>query len=243
MTLDRLNRRQSLLHQFETARRELDGAAQVASHLDVRKSAWQMLTSGTLRDALNIRREPDRLRDRYGRHLFGQSLMMGRRMIEAGARFVTVIWDACEGDISGWDCHRGLTASLKNHLLPGLDQGFSALLEDMHDRGLLDETLVICVGEIGRTPKFVNRGNPDGRDHWSYCFPAVLAGAGIRGGTLLGESDRQAAYPRERPVSPEDLTCTILESLGIDPHGVIHDKQGRPVPLVDRGRPLHDLWA
>jgi len=243
LTLDRLSQRQSLLQQFDAARRELVESAQVASHDGIREAAWQMLTSGELRDALDVRRESARLRDRYGRHLFGQSLIVGRRMIEAGARFVTVLWDMPDGAPSGWDSHSELTASMKNHLLPGLDQGLSALLADMHDRGLLDETLIVCLGEIGRTPKFLNRGGADGRDHWSYCFPAVLAGAGIQGGTLLGKSDRQAGYPTDRPVSPEDLSCTIFQALGIDPHSVIEDKQGRPVPLVDSGRPLHELWA
>ena len=243
LTLDRLNRRQSLLEQFDVARRELDNATAVANHRGIRDTALQMLTSATLRDALDIRREPDRLRDRYGRHLFGQSLLVGRRMIEAGARFVTVIWDSPEGDISNWDCHKGLTRSLSNYLLPGLDQGLSALLADMEERGLLDDTLVVCAGEIGRTPRFFNRTNPDGRDHWSYCFPAVLAGAGVQGGTKLGQSDRHAGYPIDRPVSPEDLACTIFDALGVDPHSTIHDKQGRPVPLVDRGRPLHEVWT
>ena len=243
MTLDRLNRRQSLLEQFESARRELDDSTQVAEYDGFRQAALDMLMSGELRDALDIRREPDRLRDRYGRHLFGQSLLVGRRMIEAGARFVTVLWDMPDSAPSGWDSHEALTPSMKNHLLPGLDQGLSALLDDLNDSGLLDETLVVCVGEMGRTPKFENRGNADGRDHWSYCFPAVLAGAGIQGGTLYGKSDRHAAYPIDRPVSPEDLTCTIFDALGIDPHTFIQDKQARPVALVDGGRSLRELFA
>jgi len=201
------------------------------------------MTSTRLRDALDIRREPAKTRDRYGRHLFGQSLIVGRRMVEAGARFVTVIWDMPDGAPSGWDSHDALTPSLKNHLLPGLDQGLSALLDDMKDRGLLDETLIVCVGEMGRTPQFLNRGNPDGRDHWSYCFPAIMAGAGIRGGLLYGESDRHAAYPKDRPVSPEDLASTIFHTLGIDPHGTMRDKQGRPVTLVESGRVVKDLFG
>jgi hypothetical protein len=238
MTLDRLNRRQSLLAQFDSARRELTSSSRVANYSEVRQTAWDMLTSDRIRDALDIRRESDRLRDRYGRHLFGQSLIVGRRMLEAGARFVNVIWDMADGAASGWDSHEKLTSSLKDHLLPGLDQDFSALLDDMNDRGLLDETLVVCVGEMGRTPNFLNRGSQDGRDHWSYCFPAVLAGAGIQGGTLHGQSDRHAGYPIEHPVSPEDLACTIFDSLGIDPHCTINDQEGRPVTLVQGGRSL-----
>ncbi len=198
-----------------------------------------------MRAALDVRRERDTLRDRYGRHLFGQSLLVGRRLVEAGARFVTVLWDnGVRGESrAGWDSHEGLTPILKNHLLPGLDQSLTALLDDLADRGLLDETLVVCLGEIGRTPMFQNRGHQDGRDHWSFCFPCVLAGAGVRGGVAYGKSDRDAAYPSDQPVSPEDLACTIFDALGIDPHGAIADRQGRPVPLVDGGRPLRELFA
>lgn len=245
LTLDRLDRRRSLLDQFELARRELDKSSRVSQYNDFRQAAMAMVSSGQLQTALDVRREPDALRDRYGRNLFGQSLLVGRRMVEAGARFVTVLWDmAVRGDsLSSWDSHEGLETTLKNHLLPGLDQGFSALLEDMAARGILDETLVICVGEMGRTPQFKNRGKLDGRDHWSYCFPCLVAGAGVRGGITYGRSDKDAAYPSDLPVSPGDLACTIFDALGIDPHQFIADKQGRPVPLVDGGQPLADLFA
>jgi hypothetical protein len=245
LTLDRLDRRESLLQQFDARRRQLDQAPAVREFTGLRARALALVTSPAMRAALDLRREPARLRDRYGRHLFGQSLLLGRRMIEAGARFVTAVWDmAVRGDsLSGWDSHEGLTRTLKNHLLPGLDQGLSALLEDMKDRGLLAEKLVVCVGEMGRTPQFQNRGREDGRDHWSYCFPCVLAGAGVRGGIAYGRSDKDAAYPADRPVSPEDLACTLFDALGIDPHAMIPDKQGRPVALVDGGRPLRELFA
>ena len=238
VSLDRLDRRRSLLDQFDRARQNLLEAAPIGQHRQVSQQAWEMLPSPALRDALEIRREPDRLRDRYGRNLFGQSLIVGRRMIEAGARFVTVIWDMPDGAPSGWDSHEKLSTSLRDHLLPGLDQGFSALLEDLRQRGLLEETLVVCVGEMGRTPRYENRGAPDGRDHWSYCFPAVLAGAGIAGGTLYGTSDRHAAYPLERPVTPEDLAATIFSALGIDPHAPLLTRQGQPLPLIPGGRAL-----
>jgi hypothetical protein len=243
ITLNRLNRRKSLLQQFESATRELNESAQATRLSGDRSLAWNLLTSGKLHQALDVRRETKKLRDRYGRHLFGQSLLAGRRMIEAGSRFVTVIWDMTDGAASGWDSHSGLTDSLKNHLLPGLDQGMSALLDDMGQRGLLDETLVVCLGEMGRTPHFQNRGSADGRDHWSYCFPGLFAGAGIRGGKLYGKSDRIAGHPIDRPVSPEDLACTIFDALGIDPHSVVYDKQNRPVGLVNGGRPLHELYS
>jgi hypothetical protein len=235
LELDRLSRRQSLLEQFEAGRRRL--SEREATHDRVRRRALELVTSEKVRAALDIRREPGRLRDRYGRHLFGQATLLGRRLIEAGARVVTVLWDAPDG--YSWDSHRN-SDDVKRHLLPGLDQALSALLGDLKDRGLLDETLVVCLGEIGRTP----RGNAAwGRDHWSFCFPALLAGAGVRGGAVYGRSDRDAAYPAERPVSPEDLAATIFAALGIDPHGCIHDRQGRPVALVEGGRPLRELFG
>ena len=245
LTLDRLNRRKDLLTQFDAQRRRLDQSAAVRNFERLRQQALALVTSEQMRVAFDIRREADRLRDRYGRNLFGQSLLMGRRMIEARARFVTVLWDLpVRGDNQGgWDMHEGLHRVMRDHLLPGLDQGLSALLADLGDRGLLDETLVVCVGEMGRTPKFQNRGNEDGRDHWSYCFPCLLAGAGIRGGATFGRSDKDAAYPHDRPVSPADLAATIFDALGIDPQTVIEDNQGRPVALVDGGQTLRELLA
>lgn len=238
VTVDRLDRRRSLVKQFEGGLGRLENAVRLRGYDSVRSTAWNMLTAGKLSAALDIRRERASLRDRYGRNLFGQSLIMGRRMIEAGTRFVTVIWDMSDGAASGWDSHEQLTGSLRDCLLPGLDRGLSALFEDLQDRGLLDETLVVACGEMGRTPKFTNRGDNDGRDHWSYCFPAILAGAGVQGGTLYGRSDKHAAYPLDHPVSCPDLAATIFDRLGVDPQGFIADRQGRPVPLVDGGRPL-----
>lgn len=244
LTLDRLQRRASLLEQFDLQRRLLDQSPGMRDLDQNRARALNLMTSEAVRSAFDIRQESPRLRDRYGRNLFGQSLLMGRRLIEAGARFVTVCWDhAIRGDATcGWDMHEKLTPVMRNHLLPGLDLGFSALLEDMGQRGLLDETLVVCVGEIGRTPRFENRGREDGRDHWSYCFPCVLAGAGVRGGNLYGQSDRDAAYPIDRPVSPADFAATMFHTLGIDPHGTVEDKQGRPVPLAERGTVVREVF-
>ncbi len=243
VTINRLDRRRSLLEQFEIGSNEFARTKSLTGYDSSRQSVWDMLTSSRLRDALDIRREKPALRDRYGRNLFGQSLMMGRRMLEAGARFITVIWDMSDGAASGWDSHEQLTGSLRDCLLPGLDRGLSALLEDLQDRGLLDETLVVACGEMGRTPRFLNRGSQDGRDHWSYCFPFVLAGAGVQGGTTYGRSDKHAGYPLDHPVSCPDLTATIFQSLGIDPHGFIPDRQGRPAALTDGGRPLDKVFA
>ena len=245
VTLDRFRRRTSLLDDLDAQRREFDRASRVRVFNSVNEKALNLLTSNNIAEAFDIRREPAALRDAYGRNLFGQSMLMGRRMIEAGARFVTVAWDlAVRGDVCGsWDMHSCLERVMKDHLLPGLDLGLSALLDDMRDRGLLDETLVFAAGEMGRTPTFQNRGGGDGRDHWSYCFPALFAGAGVRGGTLYGESDKNAAYPVTQPVSPADLAATIYESLGISPELRIPDPQGRPVALVEDGRALGELFG
>ena len=245
ITLDRLNKRATLLEQFDAQRHRLDDSQQLAAFETHRRQAMDLLTSKSVAAAFDIRREPSRLRDRYGRNLFGQSLLMGRRLIEAGSRFVTVAWDmAVRGDdTTSWDSHRSLTRVMQNHLLPGLDRGLPTLLDDMHDRGLLDETLVFVAGEMGRTPKFQNRGAEDGRDHWTYCFPCLFAGAGVRGGITYGTSDKHAAYPLTNPVTPADLAATLFETLGISPEHRIPNPTGQPVPLVDNGRPLQSLFG
>jgi hypothetical protein len=236
ITLDRLADRRRLVEQFDGERRVLESRA-VRNFNVIRQRAFDVVSAGRVRDALDIRREPDRLRERYGRHLFGQSALMGRRMIEAGARFATVLWDAPDG--YSWDSHVH-SDDVKHHLLPGLDQTLSALLGDLEERGLLDETLVVCLGEMGRTPQGTARW---GRGHWSYCFPAILAGAGIRGGAVLGRSDKHAGYPSDHPVSPADLAATIFHALGIPPDTTIRDAQNRPVPIVEGGTPLVRLFG
>ncbi len=245
VTVDRFGRRESLRSQFDIRRRELDRSPRVKDFTSIRNRALSLLTSPEIGASFDIRQEAAPLRDRYGRNLFGQSLLMGRRMIEAGARFVTVAWDlAVPGDVCGsWDMHACLEQVMKDHLLPGLDLGLSALLEDLKQRGLSDETLVVVVGEMGRTPKFKNRGQQDGRDHWSYCFPCLLAGAGVRGGITYGESDGDAAYPTAHPVSCEDLAATVFHSLGISPETRILNPQGRPVPVMEGGVPLTEIFG
>lgn len=238
ISLDRLNTRRGLLEQFDDARRMVDDLEPYRDYDQIRQHALSLVTSEKMRHAFDIGQEPERLRERYGRHLFGQSVLMGRRMVEAGARFVTVVWDAPDG--YSWDSHK-TSEDLRRHLLPGFDQAYSALLTDLDERGLLDETLVVAVGEMGRTPKPAN--SAWGRGHWSHCFPCVLAGAGVRGGIVYGASDAQAAYPTEHPVSPEDLAKTIYWSLGIDPNLVLPDREERPIPIVESGKPLMGLFG
>lgn len=232
LTLDRLARRRSLLDQFDSERKILDSSSTTATYDKFRQRALSLVSSEKVRNALDVRLEPAATRDRYGRHLFGQSTLVARRLVEAGTRFVTVGWDCPNG--YSWDSHLN-SVDVQNHLIPGLDQALSSLLTDLSDRGLLDETLVIAMGEMGRTPK---ANATWGRGHWSTLFPAVLAGGGVKGGIVYGSSDKDAGYALDHRTSPEDLAATVFHQLGIDPHYRIPDAQGRPWPLVEGGMPV-----
>jgi hypothetical protein len=233
---ERVQGRLALLAQFDVQRRRLDGLRATAEFDRTRQRALALVASERTRSALDIRREPDRVRDRYGRHLFGQSALMARRLVEAGVRFVTVHYDACDG--YGWDSHVH-SDDVQKYLLPTFDQALAALLTDLDERGLLRETLVVALGEMGRTPQATPRW---GRGHWSTLFPAVLAGAGVRGGIVYGASDREAAYPLDHPTSPEDLAATVYHALGINPELRLPDPEGRPVPVVEGGQPLLSVF-
>lgn len=198
--------------------------------------AFRLLTSGTARNAMDLAQEPDAVRDRYGRNSFGQAALLARRLVEGGVSLVTINWAR---DDAFWDTHSQNFKLLKSDLLPPFDLGFSALLEDLAQRGLLDSTLVVCLGEFGRTPKI---NGAAGRDHWAPCNSVVLAGGGMRKGFVYGASDRQAAYPADLPVSPDDLAATIYHALGVDPHLELHDALGRPLPLT-QGRVVKEWFA
>lgn len=234
---DRIGRRQSLLDQFDRQRAGLESSRTLSAYDRFQQRALNLVTSSKTRAALDLNHEKTERRDRYGRHLFGQASLMACRLVEAGVRFVTVHWDAPNG--YGWDSHIN-AVDVGKHLLPGFDQAASALLDDLQERGLLDETLVVAVGEMGRTHT-VNRTG--GRDHWATLFPAMLAGAGIRGGIAYGESDKDGAYPATEPLAPERLAATIYHALGIDPEVRLPDSQGRPVPIIDDPRALVDLFG
>ncbi len=237
MTAERLSRRQSLLAQFDGERAAFDANRVLTAYDRFQQRALNLVTSAKTRAALDLRQESDALRDRYGRHLFGQSTLMARRLVEAGVRFVTVHWDCPDG--YSWDSHVNAN-DVGKHLLPGYDQATSALLDDLADRGLLDETLVVAVGEMGRTHQ-VNRTG--GRDHWATLFPALVAGAGVQGGTVFGESDADGAYPATDPIGPERLAATIYHALGIDPEVRLPDQQGRPVSIIEDPRPLVEFFG
>jgi Protein of unknown function (DUF1501) len=237
LTLDRVTRRQTLAQQLDEQLRSLDAAPQLAALDNFQARAFSLATSPETKRALDIRQEPAELRDKYGRNLFGQSVLLARRLVEAGVRYVTVHFDCPDG--YGWDSHIH-SDEVKSHLLPALDNALASLLDDLSARGLLDETLVVCLGEMGRTPQATDRW---GRGHWSTLFPAVLAGAGIHGGTTYGTSDKDAAYPIDHPTKPEDLAATIYHALGIDHHLQLPDAAGRPVTIVEGGQPLLGLFG
>ncbi len=232
MTLDRLSRRRGLVDQFDRARRDLDRTEAGRSFDRYREMAHSLIGSEKVRAALDLGREPQGLRESYGMTLFGQSLLAARRLVEAGSRFVTVFWDEFGLAGSGWDTHWDHFARMKDELLPGLDRGWAGLIADLDTRGLLDETLVLLVSEHGRTPK-LQKTDGGGRDHWSQAYSCVCAGGGVARGRVVGKTDKVAGTVRERPVSPKDILATTYHLLGIDPHSLIADRTGRPVPLVD----------
>ncbi|HVC94035.1 MAG TPA: DUF1501 domain-containing protein [Pirellulales bacterium] len=222
LTVDRLSDRRSLLAKLDDKRRDLAATATAQDRSARFDNAFTLLTEGArFREAFNLDAEPAASRDRYGRHAFGQSLLLARRLVEAGMPVV----QANMGSMNNWDTHGSNFAQLKDRLLPPLDQGLAALLEDLKASGLFDETLVVVTGEFGRTPQ-INPGA--GRDHWSGVFSAVFAGAGVRGGQVIGASDAQAAWPATRGWYPADLGATVYSALGIDPDSQIIDRLGRP---------------
>lgn len=246
VSLDRLDRRRTLLQQFDDQQRLLEQTSSVAAYSRTQGRAFNMLTGSKLKAAFDLDREDPRLRDTYGNTLLGSSALVARKLIETGVQFVNVTWDsyARAGNLTvadaAWDTHEWNFEVLRRVNLPVLDQTFSALMRDLEERGLLDETLVAVVSDFGRTPHI----NKDaGRDHWTYCYTSLLAGAGIRGGTVYGSSDKNAAAVRDNPVSPGDICATIYHALGIDPDTLIHDRSGRPLPIASGGQPIHDILA
>jgi hypothetical protein len=242
LTLDRLDRRRSLLEQLEQARPGAEASVERSGIDRQRSAAYSLLGSRRLREAFDLDREPAATRELYGMTLFGQAALTARRLVEAGGRFVTVFWDEYGLAGTGWDTHWDHYARMKDELLPGLDRTLSGLLLDLDARGLLEETLVVCLSEHGRTPR-ITPGNGGGRDHWSRCYSAVLAGGGIARGRVVGRSDTIASDPVERPVSPKDILATIYHLLGIDPQTPIADRQGRPLTLVPDGRIVPEFLA
>jgi hypothetical protein len=227
--------RRSLLDQFDRARSWMEADDRVAAFSQQQKLAYSLLSSGRMHRALDVGREPAAVRENYGMTLFGQGALAARRLVEAGCRFVTVFFDAYGLNAGGWDTHDNHFARLKDFLLPVFDQTYSALILDLEARGLLDETLVLCLSEHGRTPRINPRANGGGRDHWSRAYCQVYAGGGMGRGHLVGRTDALGADVQETPISPKDILATAFHLLGIDPHTTAPDRLGRQLPVAGGG--------
>ncbi len=246
LSVNRLHARQSLLKTVEDAAVAITGAQRVQDKQTLYEQAFNMLDRPETRSAFDLSLEPDALRERYGRNRAGQACLLARRLVEAGVPLITVIWnhnnrgqdiDPNDPNLYGWDTHNDIFTSLKQQLLPRFDQSFSTLLEDLEQRGLLDDTLVICMGEFGRAPLVALEKNfagaSPGRKHWSWVYSLVMAGAGVSRGAVVGESDSRGAYPATTSYGPWDVTATLFHALGIDPHEHYTDLQGRPYRISD----------
>lgn len=242
ITLDALDRRRSLLSQFELQSVELERSPAGGSYDRHRDQAFHFLATPRIREALHVDREPIALREAYGMSLFGQACLSARRLLEAGTKVVTVVWDEYGQTDESWDTHYDHHSRMKGYLLPNFDRAFSALLTDMDSRGMLAETLVLCLSEHGRTPKFYHTaaGAP-GRDHWSRAYSQLIAGAGVPRGQVLGTTDATAADVTNRPVDPKEILCTAYHLLGIDPRKELMASPGRPAPLVAGGDVVREL--
>jgi Protein of unknown function (DUF1501) len=239
LSLTRLGGRASLLTQVEAIRRDLDRKASVGSMDRYRGQAISILTSPATARAFDLNREDPRTLDRYGRHQFGRSFILARRLVEAGVRLVQVN----VGNNETWDTHQGAWPILKDKLLPPVDQALSALLDDLEARGLLESTLIVMGGEFGRTPRISTLAGARyaGRDHWGALQSLFFAGGGVRGGTVVGSSDKIGGHPRTHPYGPEDLAATLYAALGFDPHMEYLDRFGRPF-VASRGNVIEELF-
>ncbi len=241
LTMKRLSDRRSLLSHFDTARKRFDGLAESGAMDRFQQQAYQFVTGRAARDAFDIDKEDPRLRDRYGRHNWGQSCLLARRLVEAGSTFVTV-------HFGGWDHHWDLKKGMENYL-PMVDTAVAALFTDLHERGLLASTLVVLCGEFSRTPRMNDGGNggppgskgTPGRDHWGNAMFCLLGGGGVKGGQVIGSTDRLGQSPKTRAVTPCNIHATIYKVLGIDPTLHLFDNTGRPTPVLDDSEPIGEL--
>jgi len=241
LTLPRLEERRSLASHFDNVRRELDNTGEAEALDRFSQEAFEFVTGATARRAFDLSREDPRLRDTYGRNNWGQSTILARRLVEAGSTFVTV-------HFGGWDHHWNLQEGMERYL-PMVDSAVSGLFEDLNQRGMLDSTLVVLCGEFSRTPRMNDGGNggpprsmgTPGRDHWGNSMFCLLGGGGVRGGQIVGSTDRLGQRPHTRPLTPSNIHATIYDVLGIDPHLQLMDPSGRPVNVLDDPSPIHEL--
>jgi hypothetical protein len=244
----RLSRRAKLRDVINEGMPELEKATAKLDLDEYYGKALGLVISGRARNAFDLGKETKETRQRYGENTFGQSLLLARRLIEAGTRFVEINWPkVANSDNHSWDVHQGLSARMKNQAAPMLDAGLSALIADLDQRGLLSETLVVAVGEFGRSPQrgvstSGNGNSEDGRDHWPYCFTSVVAGAGVKRGIVYGKSDKTASAPVDNPVHPRELLATIYHSVGINPATIVYNHLNQPRELV-QGEPVTGILA
>jgi hypothetical protein len=244
----RLQRRAELRSVIESAMPDVDKAVAQYNLDDYYQRALNLIISGRARTAFDLSQETAAMRDTYGRNTFGQSCLLARRLVEAGTRVVEVIWPkVANSDNHSWDHHVGLTDRMKTKSGPMLDQGLSAFIEDMDQRGLLEETLVVAIGEFGRSPiKGIstsgNGNSADGRDHWPYCYSALVAGAGTKRGYVHGQSDKTGSSPASDPVHPMELLATMYHACGIDPETIVYNHLNQPRELV-KAKHINQLFA
>lgn len=230
VNLSSLEDRRELLRSFDTLRRDIDRTGSLESMDRFQQEAYEMISGPAAREAFAIGKEDPRLRDRYGRHNWGQSCLLARRLVEAGVTFVTV-------HMGGWDHHAAIEPAMKN-LLPIVDRGVGTLVEDLCERGLYDKVAICMCGEFGRTPR-VNKDA--GRDHWGQSGFALMGGGGLKGGQVVGSTTDKGEYPKDRPVTPEDMLATLYHVLGIDTKQTFIDRSGRPHPILSKGAPIAEL--
>jgi hypothetical protein len=232
VTASRSGRRQQALREINRFEGRVEEVSKTVRSLDTfYEKAYNLMTSDEAKKAFDIGQEPNALRERYGMTSLGQCCLLGRRLVEAGCRFVSI-------ENGHWDTHRKNTMSLRDLLVPSLDMGVAALIADLDTRGLLDSTLVVVTTEFGRSPRI---NTMDGRDHWPQAFSIVMAGAGLKVGQAIGATDKIGASVTDRPITPADMAATVLSVLGIDPNTILHTPQGRPIQLVSGGQAVREL--
>jgi len=236
-TAERVNRRTSLLDSLDEQRRLID-LAPANQFLAKQHQAVDLLTSPAVRKAFDLSQEPDEVRNKYGRNIHGQCVLLARRLVEHGVPFVSVNWH--NDGTAFWDTHGNNFAKLKDQLIPPADQALSSLLVDLAERRMLDDTLIVWVGEFGRQPK-ITKANA-GREHYPYCYSGLMAGAGVAGGAVYGKSDKQGSTPIENPVTPHDLAATVLHAFGVPADQTLAERSGRPIPVY-AGRPITELFS
>ncbi len=247
---ERMERRASMLQKVEAQMPEINKAVEKYALSSYYQKAFDLILSGKARTAFDLSQEKPELRDKYGRHTFGQGLLTARRLIEAGTKFVQMNWPAVANGnpvVDAFDTHAANFGPLRDLHCPKLDSGLATLLEDLDQRGLLKETLVVAIGEFGRSPRLGvstsgNQNGPDGRDHWPYCYTALMAGAGIKRGSIYGKSDATGSSPSENPVHPTQILATIYHALGIDSHTMVMNHLNQPRELV-QAEPIPALFG